>query len=480
MKQYNILVVDDNKNFIETVKIALRSFNVYYAFTPEEAKPKLEKPFDLVLLDLVFDESHPDNLQGLNFLSYIDQIFPDLPVVVMTNYSSTEITVNVIKSGAIDFFNKKDLKWSEWKNRLENYCRNSYCIRELKSRTIELGQKTGEPEIIGRSEGIEFIRNRLRDLAENSEDVNILLTGETGTGKNLSAKYFRNFSTRKDKSYIEFSISEIPETSVESTLFGHIKGAFPGADNDRKGLFEEANGGILFLDEIGDYDLKIQRKIIRFIDDKIITPVGSNTTLKLDLQLIMATNQNIPHLIEKGVFREDLYQRINRIKIELPTLRNRKNDIPELAGFFFQYFKIKEKTNLTSISNEVYDILNIYDWPGNIRELQSVIWDACTHARMLKDTVLKKKHLKQDLLTDASTGKPDKIDKPELEQKKAMIELEEIDKALEKTYGNKTEAAKLLNLTPDQIRYKLIKYGKINPAMVNKFLNIIKHYRKIN
>jgi DNA-binding NtrC family response regulator len=469
------LVVDDNKEFVDSIKIALNRFNVISAYSIIEAKEKLNQDLDLILLDIVLDEKHPDDLQGLNFIPQIRQNYTDMQIVVMTNYSSTKITVDAIKAGAVDFFNKKDLHWSEWKNRLEHYCKNATRIRELKTKTEELEQKTEDSDIIGSSAEIDFLRKRIRDLAEHSDDISILLVGETGTGKNLAVKYFKKHSSRKDQSYKEFSISELSETLIESELFGHVKGAFTGATSDKKGLFEEANGGILFLDEIGDYDLKIQKKIMRFIEDKTITPVGGTTAKKLNVQLILATNQDIPQLIAQGKFREDLYQRINRIKIELPPLRKRKGDIPELTNYFFNNFRIKEKTNLQSISNDVYDILNEYPWPGNIRELQSVIWDACTHARMYKDKTLLPKHLRKEL-TDNKINNYIIAESTDLEKRKALLELEEIEKALERKNGKKSEAAKMLGMSLDQMRYRIEILINKHPKLVSNYPYIKEKY----
>ena len=473
--KYNILVVDDNEQFVESIKIALKNFHIIKAFSIEEAKNKINSEIDLVLLDLVFDESNPDYLQGLELLPYIHKNLPDLIVVIMTNYPSKDKIVESIKSGAEDFFIKKELDWSEWEKRIENYCRNSQKIRELKTKTKELEEKYDDTEIIGVSPEIEFVKRKLRDIAKHSDDINVFIQGETGTGKNLAVKYFKKYSKRIDKPYKEFSIFELSDSVLESELFGHIKGSFTGADKDKIGLFEAANGGILFLDEIGDYDLKTQIKIMRFMEDKTISPVGSTKSKKLDLQLIMATNQDIPELIKKGRFREDLYQRINRIKVELPLLRERRKDIKILADYFFNHFRIKEKTNLKVISNEVYDILDNYSWPGNVRELQSVIWEACTNARLYNDSILTTKHLRKEL-TSYNENTSIKNENDDLAVKKAELELEAIDEALAKTYGKKAEAAKLLGMNADQMRYRVLKFYKENKIDMNKFRNIRKYY----
>lgn len=477
---YNILVIDDDEQFVNSVQLALKQFNVIPAYSTNEAKKKLSSEIDLVLLDLVFDENNPDFTEGLDFLPFIRQMCPDTQVVIMTNYPSKDKIVASIKSGAEDFFLKKELEWIEWEKRIENYCRNSRRIRELTAKT---GQNNifDESEIIGISDEINFVKRKLKDVAEHSEDISVFIQGETGTGKNLAVKYFRKYSIRKEKPFKEFSIVELSTTILESELFGHVKGAFTGADKDKTGLFEAANGGILFLDEIGDYDLSTQTKIMRFLENKTITPVGSTKSKRLNVQLLMATNKNIPAMIKEGKFREDFYQRINRVKIELPPLRERKRDIRILTEYFFNHFRIKEKTNLVTISGEVFEILNDYYWPGNVRELQSVIWEACGTARLYNEKTLQKKHLRKELLT----GHREQINEDEatnLVAKKtkinAELELQEIDNALAKTYGQKSAAAQLLGLDSDRMRYRIMKYYQAEPDRVKKYNQIMKYYDK--
>ena len=476
MKAYNILVVDDDQQFVASVETALKRFHVIPAFSVYEAKNQLNPEIDLVLLDLVFDESNPDYSEGLELLPHIRQTYPDLQVIIMTNHPSKEKIVKSIKSGAEDFILKKELDWTEWEKRIETYCRSARRIHELKAKTEEL-EKLEDSEIIGISTEIDFVRRKLKDIAEHSDDISIFIQGETGTGKNLAVNYFRKYSKRKDKPYKEFSIVELSTTVLESELFGHVKGAFTGADRDKIGLFEAANGGILFLDEIGDYDLNAQMKIMRFIENKTITPVGSTKSKTLNLQLIMATNKNIPLLISEGKFREDFYQRINQVKIELPPLRQRQEDIKILADHFFQHFRIKEKTNLKSISSEVYDILNQYHWPGNIRELQSVIWEACGNARLYNDTLFQKKHLRKELFSKNEDNKGIQL-LIDVETKKKEPKIEDIENALAKTYGQKAKAANLLGMNADQLRYRILKFFKQNAAMIEKYKYISKYYGK--
>jgi len=473
---FKILVADDNQDFLESVKTVLHEFRVLTSNSIIDANQKLSPDLDAVLLDLVFDDSRPEKLQGMDFLPQIHNLYPDLPIIIMTNYTSTDISFLAGKAGATDFLSKKDLNWIEWKNRIKKYCEKSVRIRELKLKTETLENKYDETQIIGSSQAIEYVRKQLKDLAQNSVEIPILITGETGTGKNLAVKYFRKHSPRKDKPYKEFSISELSETVLESELFGHVKGAFTGADKDKKGLFEEADGGILFLDEIGDYDLKIQKKIIRFIEDKTISPVGSTHSKKLDVQLVMATNRNLTKLISEEKFREDLYYRINKVKIELLPLRERKEDIVFLTDYFFNYFKEKEKTNLLKIIPDVYEILKSYKWLGNVRELQSVILAACTRARLSNDKELSLRHLPEEIVQQKEKVS-EKTGFPTINTKIVILELEEIERALEKANGKKSEAAKMLGMSLDQMRYRVQRV--IDFRIIEKFLNIKQAYYKI-
>lgn len=479
MKKPNLLIVDDDRQFTNSVKTVLGDFKVTEVHSPREVFNFLAPDIDIILLDLVFNKRNPSLQEGLSLIPAIRKLYPDLHIVVLTNYPSIETTVQAIKAGATDFLNKKDLRWDEWKIRLMNYAKSSINIRDLKTRNRELEGIAEGNEILGNSKETEFLKLRLKDLAQNTSDALIFLCGETGTGKNHAARYFSKYSKRVDVAYREFSILELSDTLIESELFGHVKGSFTGATENKKGLFELAEGGILFLDEIGDYDLKIQTKILRFIDEKIITPVGSRQSKKLDLQLILASNQNIPDLIQEHKFREDLYQRINRIRIDIPPLRERVNDIPILTNFFFNLFREKEKTKLIEIDNRVREVFIKYYWPGNIRELQSVIWDACTKARLFGDTRLKIDHLKRELtenpLNSVSLSEPGK--QSNLEEKYANMELQEIDNALQRSYGQKAAAAQFLGMNADQLRYKIFKYYKKQHINLQKYSNICKCYK---
>jgi transcriptional regulator with PAS, ATPase and Fis domain len=374
--------------------------------------------------------------------------------------------------GAKDFIQKGKLDWSEWKNRILNYCADYRKIRFLEQESQKL--KKEHNKIIGNSDKIVYLKRKLKDLALHSNESSILITGETGTGKNLSVQYFRNYSKRNNKPYQEFSITEKSETVLESELFGHKQGAFTGANYNKKGLFEAADGGILFLDEIGDYSLEIQSKILRFLEDKTITPVGATQSKALDVQLIMATNKDLKKLIEKKKLRKDLYYRIDRIRVHIPPLRDRKEDIKVLADHFFYYYRKRENTNLLSISDEVYELFRGYSWPGNVRELQSVILKACSDARLYDDKKLQKKHVIHNL--DIEQNEQSEITFSNYREKMDKIELEMIDKALEQTYGQKTKAAELLGMSADNMRYRVV--SSKDKSYINNFKNITKYYLK--
>lgn len=477
MQKYRLLIIDDNLEFITSVQKVLYDFQIDFVTSIIDADKKVNQDYEIILLDLVFDNTCPEILQGLEYLPLLKAKLPNTTIIVLTNHSSTNTVVQALKLGATDFIYKKELDWIEWRNRLIKYCKDTITIKNLVAKSEHLEQIYDETELVGISTQIETIRLRLKDLAQNSNDITIFLSGETGTGKNLAVKYYRKLSLRKDKPYKEFSISELSETVLESELFGHIKGAFTGAEFEKKGLFEEAEGGILFLDEIGDYDLKIQKKIMRFLEDKTITPVGSTKSKKLDVQLIVATNQNLQQFVAEAKFREDLYYRINVAKIELPPLRERREDISILSDYFFKHFKEKEKTNLSAISEEVYKILERNIWKGNVRELYYAIQSSCTKARFFKDSYLKLKHLPEDLLKLDLTPMCDNNNDVSIEEKKAMLELEAIEVALQKTNGKKSEAAGNLGISLDQLHYKIIKLSKTVKKNYRNYPTIVKAYK---
>lgn len=452
--KYKILVVDDNPLFTASAKLALKSFEVTVAGTVTEAEQSLDDDTDLVLLDLVFDEDEPEHAAGMELLPRIVSAWPGLPVVIMTNHPTYEKSVKAIKLGAKDFLLKKNLNWQEWGNRLANYCHDYREIQKLIRKTSNLETKYEDAQLIGESDQIIFIRNKLKDIARSGSDLSLFIQGETGTGKNLAVKYFRDHSVRKSKAYREASLIELSDNLLESELFGHVRGAFTGAITNKTGLFEEANGGILFLDEIGDYNYSTQQKIMRFLENKTVTPVGSTRQRRLDVQLIMATNRDLYRMVNEGKFREDLYYRINRLKIELPPLRERREDIVPLTDYFFRYFSIMEHTNLRSVDQGVYREFEKYPWPGNVRELQSAIIEACTNARMENDTVLTLRHLRREIL-DFRPGRDISAGTESLRLQKIRLDLQAIDEALGRTYGQKAEAAGLLGLSAEQMRYRI-------------------------
>ncbi len=462
-KIYKILIADDNKQFVHSVVISLRNFEVICAYTPDELIKNLNSEIDLVMLDLVFDESQPEKIQGLDLLKTIKEKYNELPVIIMTNYASIDKSVTAIKSGAKDFVNKGRLDWSEWENRILNYCSD---YRKIKNLEIAVAKSDNEPVIIGSSLETKLLKMRLIDFATKSRDSSILITGETGTGKNLAVQYFRYYSPRKNAPYQEFSIMEKSETILESELFGHKKGSFTGANSDKKGLFEAADNGIIFLDEIGDYSLSIQSKILKFLENKTITPVGSTKSKKLNVQLIMATNKNLLGMIKKGQFREDLFYRINSLSVDILPLRKRKEDIKDLFNHFFEYYRKKENTNLQAISSDVYDLLTNYLWPGNTRELQSIILKACSDARLFNDHQLKKEHFTRYLFNNEPQNSS--ITFENYVEKMETIKLEMVNKALEQTYGQKGKAALLLKYkTGDHLYKDLIKYK--GTEIIDKF-----------
>lgn len=479
--KFTLLIIDDSAWFVESAISALsRKFTVRSADSPEDAKIKLDNSVDLVLLDLVFNEDKPDLLQGMEFIPYVKGKYPDLPVIVMTNYSSTDKAVEAIKLGAEDFFNKKDLLWSDWIDKISNYCKKYQRIRDLEKQKEELESRIFGTSIIGISDVIKTLRKQLITKAQRSSDMPIVLVGETGTGKNLAANFFHLHSLRKNGPLIEFSIYELSPSVLESDLFGCVKGAFTGATENKIGKLEAANGGTLFFDEISDYDLHIQAKIMRFIENKTIIPVGGTKAKALDIQIILATNQDLMQLRDAGKLRNDLYQRIWPFTIKIPPLRERLEDIEELANYFFEYYRSQDKTFVQSISDEVIQLFKNYSWPGNVRELRNVIQNAIEDARQNHDTMITVKNVREEIqekIIEKNNVYHD--DETDLKKLTAIDQLKRIDDALAETLGQKEKAANMLGINADSLRYRVKSIFQKYPGLTGEFGNISKYYKRL-
>ena len=394
---YTILIVDDEANLLEVLAVALENmgYGTVTAETAEEALAVLEeREVHLVLSDLRLP-----GLSGRELMEKVKAANPDLPVVIMTAYASLKEAVEIIKEGAFDYTVKPfelDALEATIASALRYYAlgRDNRDLRE-QLQTASAGQ------FVGQSPAYLALLRNVREVSASS--ANVLITGESGTGKEVVAKAIHYGGPRAKAPLVTINCAAIPEQLLESELFGHARGAFTGATSNRKGRFAQADGGTLFLDEIGDMPLALQAKILRCIQEKAIEPVGSNTTQKVDVRIIAATNEDLKDAVAQGTFRGDLYFRLNVIEIAIPPLRERKADIGYLAGIFLDRLSQASGQGAPEISGPALKAMQDYAWPGNIRELENV----CERAWLLSGgAAITKAHLPPRILEAAHGAQP--------------------------------------------------------------------------
>lgn len=374
---YKILLVDDDLRFHKDFREVFGGiYEIYGAVSGPDMWEKLgsKNKYDLLALDLKLDGKSIKS--GQDLIGPIIERYPDLPIIVITADETIYSALDSMKLGAKSFLSKQDEDYKYWKTMFREVIRNSHAEAEIER--LKKGDATKKSDFIGVSKAMMEIRERLELLSQNPH-VTVLLTGETGVGKDAAANFMHSCSKRRDKPFIPVNLSAVNKSLMESELFGAVKGAFTGSLGDKKGYFEEANGGILMLDEIGDIEHDIQVKLLRFFDHKVIRPVGGKADISLDLQIVAATNKNLDNEVQKGTFREDLRYRM-KYKIEIPPLRNRKEDIIPIFNYL-----ITKKHHLDPDRHLIPEIsgkLLQYDWPGNVRQLGNLV-DAMVLERSL-------------------------------------------------------------------------------------------------
>ncbi|WP_339738842.1 sigma-54 dependent transcriptional regulator [uncultured Sunxiuqinia sp.] len=453
MPKGNILIVDDNKSVLSALEIMLTpEFDrVQCLSNPNLIVTELRrKPYHLVLLDMNFKAGVNTGNEGIFWLQQIRENHPELSVVLITAYGDVELAVKALKSGATDFILKP---WDNTKllatvrSAIQlSLSREEVKHLRLKEKEMKRVINRDEKYIIGSSPELMHVLKIVRKVAKT--DTNILITGENGTGKELIAREIHRLSNRKDEMLVSVDMGAVSESLFESELFGHVKGAFTDARENRAGKFEVANKGSLFLDEIGNLSFHLQAKLLAAIQNREITRIGSNQTIPVDIRLICATNKNLSELVEKGLFREDLLYRINTIHIEIPPLRDRGNDILVLADFFLKRYAYKYDKPALKLNSQAREKLLKYHWPGNIRELEHSIEKAVI---LSENNMLKA----DDFFLRPLTGTKGEADTLKLdEMEKRLIVL-----ALEKNPGNVTAAAEQLGITRQTLYNKMKKFG---------------------
>lgn len=447
-----VLIVDDESGMRHMLSVLLEREG-YNIDTAEDGRKGLEKikanQYDLVLCDIRMPE-----MDGLTFLESTKNLNRQLPVIMMSAFGNVDTAIEAMKKGAYDYVSKP-FKADEILMRLQRLTQQETLMFENQSLKRVLHQETSFSNIIARSPRMLEIFDTIRKIAEYKTTV--LVTGESGSGKELIARAIHFNSPRANKPFIAINCSAIPENLLESELFGYVKGAFTGANKDKRGLFEEATGGTLFLDEVGDLPLSLQVKLLRAIQEEEIRRVGANNSIKIDVRLITATLKNLGDEIKKGTFREDLYYRLNVLPIHLPPLRERKEDIPLLVDTFLKKFAKEMDKKVDRIAPETLQFLNDYSWPGNVRELENTI----ERAMVLEMSNELQVASLPDVVRNVEINPAIRAAANELSIKKMMVIMEQelIKKALEKTGGNRTWAAKLLEISHRALLYKIKRYG---------------------
>ncbi len=446
-----ILVVDDEAPVREILKKGLSQmggFSVEVARNGLEAIEKIENDvFDLVLTDMKMP-----GMDGLELLKTIKGTWPDMMVILITAYGSVETAVEAMKMGANDYITKP-IDLNELSIHISKAQRENLLFRENRLLRLEVRKKFEFKNIIGKSRPMQEVFSLIEKVAPSNSTV--IIYGGSGTGKELVAKAIHYNSSRADKPFIPFNCGAIPETLVESELFGHTKGAFTGAIQAKRGLFEEANGGTLFLDEISIILPSVQVKLLRVLQEKEVMKVGSTERTKIDVRMIAATNENLETNVIKGIFREDLFYRLYVFPILLPDLKDRKEDIPLLAYHFLDLYTKENQKQIKGISKEAMKLLLEYHWPGNVRELENAIERAVVMAD--QDYLTPK-----DFSKNLKEGVPDLIKKGVMDRKSLEdIKAEYITEILKETGGNKKIAAEILKVNPRTL-YRFTKRANPN------------------
>jgi two-component system response regulator PilR (NtrC family) len=450
----NILIVDDERSMREFLEIMLQK-DGYHVACAESGKRALEL-FQQDSFDLVITDIRMKPVSGLEVLKQCKAISPSTIVIIISAYASTETAVAAMKEGAYDYL-PKPFKIDE----MRTVIRNALQSKEGEGRF----RKTEEGPLyfgclIGDSPVMRKIYELIMRVAVTNS--NVLITGESGTGKELVAKAVHRQSPRNQSAFIVVNCGGVPESLIESELFGYKKGAFTGAAATRKGLVEAAQGGTLFLDEIGELSPSLQVKLLRLVQEKTIKMVGDTEDIPVDVRIISATNRNLERMVIDGSFREDLYYRLNVLPIRLPPLRDRREDIPVLAQHFLSKFRSNFGKDIHKISSYAMDILCNYDFPGNVRELEHIIERSVAFEAssiILPDSLTLatyKKVQNRDPLASSSILPPEGMN---LDEYLADIEKRILQHALQQAQGVKLKAAELLGISFRSIRYRLLKYG---------------------
>ncbi len=449
-----ILVVDDDLGMRDLLEIMLtqEGYEVTCGGDPDKALQRVRKEqFDLVITDLKMPK-----MDGIEFLKQVKELKPETQVILITAFASGNTALSAMKEGAYDYI-EKNFDIDELK-RIVHEAMEQKGIKTREAQFIkDLASDVAFGGMIGKSREMLKVYGTIKKVSETP--ANILILGESGTGKELVAKAIHEHSPRKDMPFVVINCGGIPENLLESEFFGYMKGSFTGAFTDKAGLFESANNGTIFLDEIGELPSLLQVKLLRVVQEKTFRRIGGTVDIKVNVRIISATNQNLEEKVKGGSFREDLYYRLNVIPIHLPPLRERREDIPVLTRYFIEKYSREFAKDIKTISSYALELLMDYPFPGNVRELENIIERSValesTNIILPDNLFIDREQIKNDhplpaVIPDAGI---------QLNEELTKIEKQFIETALNKTKGSKTKAADLLHVTFDSLRYRIEKLG---------------------
>lgn len=463
MAHETVLIVDDEKLIRWSMKQKLESwgYQVTEAEDLKEAERKLQQdPPDLVTLDVRL----PDG-SGMDFLKLARDTQPHLPLIIITAFGVVDVAVQALKMGAYDFI-EKPINFEKLQNSMRNALEARRLRTQLDQASTSNRSRFSLENIVGKSKAIQDVSRLIQRLAQAGATV-LLVQGESGTGKDLASRALHYQSARRDHPFFALNCAAIPETLIETELFGYEKGAFTDAKVMKKGIFEMADGGTVFLDEISEMSLNLQSKFLRVLEDQTFRRVGGVKDISVNVQVVASTNRDLEAATREGKFREDLFYRLSVIPIQIPPLRDRREDIPLLVDHFIQRYNTQFRKRVKDVSLEGMNLMMDYSWPGNIRELKNAIERAMILVD--KDQILAS-HLPIRIADPTASPLPRSSSGPVVKLPPEGASFDEIEKklldqALQYAHGNKTRAAKLLHISRDTLRYKVKKHQLEEPAM---------------
>lgn len=446
-----ILVIDSNKSHADVLigEFVGLGYSADHVATPQQGIQAVQsRSVDVVITEMNFDS----DLDGIDVLTQIKSLSPATQVIILTDHGSVETCRDVMRQGAYDYI-VKPVEIS------------AICETVKKALPVNSTETVNNSAgfifngVIGRSRAMNNVFHIIKRIAPTP--ISVLINGQSGTGKELIARAIHENSDRKDNAFVPVNCAGLSESLLESELFGHVKGAFTGATADRKGVFEVADKGTLFLDEIGDMPASMQAKLLRVLEDGIVVPVGSNRHIVVDVRIVSATNHDLAAFVEEKKFRQDLYFRIKGVSVTLPPLRNRPEDIPEMFGFFLKETCKQTGVELTRITEPAMSILQSYDWPGNLRQLKNVIRVMVV---MCDGDTLDIQDIPPEIrrtrrLSGKVIGSGDILDPGDADKSLEEVEAEHISNVLEKTDGNRSEAARILGIGERTLYRKIKEFG---------------------